>query len=84
MLSEKQGRGVDPELIQHSFQSLYGLFWLLSWQLSTVTMLEGVSFRMLMNFSVMMMLKVSWKSNLPQSWLVSTQGRARVMILQYL
>lgn len=64
--------------------SLQGLFWLLSWQLSTVTMLEGVSFRMLMNFSVMMMLKVSWKSNLPQSWLVSTQGRARVMILQYL
>lgn len=46
------------------FQSLYELFW--SWQFSTVIVLVGVSFSILMSYNEQIMrLRVYWKSSLP-------------------
>ena len=46
--------GWNLELVQHSF-SVFGLFWLLLWHLSTVMVLVGVSFRTLTYYSKHMM-----------------------------
>ena len=70
MIYWRRGRGVwFAQYFNHTpFQFLYGIFWLLSWQFSTVMVLLGVSFSVLIYYNEhIMRLKAYWKSNLRPS-----------------